>query len=71
MDLTSKARYVAGGHITNTLSSVTYASVVCRDSVRLSFLIESLNDLNILAGDTQNAHLNAPKKEKVFFYADD
>jgi hypothetical protein len=33
MDLTRKARFVAGGHTTETPSSITYSSVVSRDSV--------------------------------------
>ena len=71
MDLTRKARYVAGGHTTNPPLSMTYASVVSCDSVRLDFLIVLLNDLDTLAGDIQNSYLNAPTKEKTFFYAGD
>ena len=71
MDLTRKARYVAGGHLTDPPSSMTYASVVSWDSVRIAFLIAALNDLNILAGDIQNAYLHAGTKEKLFFYAGD
>ena len=45
MDFTRKAGFVAGGHTTDTPSSITYSSVVSRDSVRLAFLIAGLNDL--------------------------
>ncbi len=38
MDFTRKARYVAGGHMTNPPSSLTYSSVVLRDSVRIAFV---------------------------------
>jgi hypothetical protein len=38
-----KARYVAGGHTTETLASLTYSSVVARDSVRIAFLLAALN----------------------------
>ena len=48
MNLTSKFRYVAGGHLTNTPSPITYAIIVSRDSLRLAFLIATLNDLDIL-----------------------
>ncbi len=68
-DLRRKARYVAGGHLTEAPSSMTYASVVSRESVRIGFLLAALNDLDILAGDIQNAYLNAPTKEKVWFMA--
>lgn len=46
-----KARYVAGGHLIGPPKSLTYASVVSRDSVRLGFLIATLIDLKILAGN--------------------
>ena len=34
MDFTPKPRFVAGGHTTEAPSSITYLSVVSRDSVR-------------------------------------
>ena len=71
LDMTRKARYVAGGHLTDVPSSMTYSSVVSRDTVRIGFLVAALNDLDILAGDIQNAFLEAPTKEKIFFYAGD
>jgi hypothetical protein len=68
-DLTRKARYVAGGHLTDPPSAMTYSSVVSRDSVRIGFLLAALNGLDILCGDIQNAYLNAPTSEKVWFKA--
>ncbi len=65
MDFTRKARFVAGGHVTNPPTSITYSSIVARDSVRLAFLIAALNELDILSADIGNAYLNAPTKEKV------
>ena len=50
---------------------MTHVSVVSRDSVRISFIISELNDLDILAGDVQNAYLNALTKDKLFFYSGD
>eukprot|EP00978_Attheya_sp_CCMP212_P042980 scaffold272243_cov20-Attheya_sp.AAC.1 len=35
MDFTRKARSVAGGHLTDPPASITYSSVVVRDSVRI------------------------------------
>ena len=40
MDLTRKARYLSGGHITNPSLSMTYTSSVSSDSVRLAVLIQ-------------------------------
>ncbi|MFN9978500.1 MAG: hypothetical protein ACK53Y_01230, partial [bacterium] len=65
MDFTRKACFVAGGHVTDPPSNLTYSSVVARDSIRLAFLIAALNDLEVLGGDIGNAYLQAPTKEKV------
>lgn len=67
--LARKARFVAGGHTTETPKSLTYASVVTRESVRIGFLIAALNDLEILAADIGNAYLNADCREKIYFIA--
>ena len=66
MDFTRKARFVAGGHVTDPPTSITYSSVVSRDSVRIAFLIAALNDLEVLGADVGNAYLNAEMKEKVY-----
>ncbi len=63
MDLTRKARFLAGGHLTEPPASITYSSVVSRDSVRIAFLLAALNDLDVLACDIGNAYLNAPCRE--------
>ena len=68
-DFTRKARFVAGGHMTNPTSTLTYSSVVSRESIRLAFLIAALNDLDILAADIGNAYIQAPCREKVYFTA--
>ena len=47
-DFTRKARLVAGGHMTDPPASITYASVVGRDSVRIAFLLAALNNLDPL-----------------------
>ena len=69
MDFTRKARFVAGGHMTDTPSSITYSSVVSRESVKIAFLIAALNDLDIMSCDIGNAYLNAPCREKIWFVA--
>jgi len=69
MDLTRKARFVAGGHMTEPPASITYSSVVSRDSVRLAFLLAALNQLEVMACDIGNAYLNAPCREKIWFVA--
>ena len=46
-----KARLVEGRHTTTAPSSITYSSVVSRDSVQIKFAISELNGLEILACD--------------------
>jgi hypothetical protein len=69
MDLTRKARFVAGGHLTEPPASITYSSVVSRNSVCHAFLIAARNGIEISACDVGNAYLNAPCREKVWFVA--
>ena len=69
--MTRKARYIAGGHLTDVPTHMTYSSVVGREMVRIDMLMVALNGLELLAGDIQNAFLEAPTKENIFFYAGD
>lgn len=65
MDLTRKARLVAGGHLNkNVPRHTTYSSVVSRESVRICFMLAALNNLDVLSGDISNAYLNAKPLEK-------
>ena len=64
-----KARLVAGGHTTETPSTLTYSSVVSRDSVRITLTVAALNDLDILGCDIQNAYISAPCREKIYTIA--
>ena len=64
-----KARLVANGNETDAPATLTYSSVVSRDSVRIALLIASLNELEVLACDIQNAYLTADCREKIYFIA--
>ena len=68
-DLTRKARYVGGGHLTQVSPSLSYSSVVSRDSVRIMFLVAALNDLDVKMCDIGNAYLNAETRERLWFRA--
>jgi hypothetical protein len=48
MDFTRKARLVAWGDLTDTPSTLTYSSVVTRESVRIAFMVAALNELDIM-----------------------
>ena len=56
---TRKACYVSGGHTTYPPSSITYSSVVSRDSIRTTFTLAALNDVDIRAADIGYAYLDA------------
>jgi hypothetical protein len=68
MDFTTrKAMFCAGGHTTNTPAAMMYSSIVSRDSVKIGFMLAALNGLDVMAGDLENAYLNAPCVEKIWF----
>ena len=52
---TRKAILVSEGHTTALPSSTTYSRVLYRGSVRIEFILESLNNLYIFACDIGNA----------------
>jgi hypothetical protein len=54
LDFRCKARPVAGGHRTEAPATITYASVVSRETVRLALTIAALNDLEVKVGDVLN-----------------
>ena len=55
------------GSTTEAPSSLTYSSVLSRDSVRIPFLVAELNDLDVMDFNVGNAYLNAPFREKIWF----
>ncbi len=54
-DYRQKARLMAGGHQTKASATITYVSMVSRETVRLALSIASLNDLEVEVGDVLNA----------------
>jgi hypothetical protein len=52
--------------MTDPPPTLTYSSVVSRDSVRIAFMLAALNDVDLLAADIGNAYLNAPTRERVY-----
>ena len=57
---------VEDGHTTAPSSSITYSSVVYRESGRIAFLLAFLNALNIFACDISNAYLNDKCREELW-----
>ena len=64
-----KARFVADGHLVETPASITYSTVVSRDSVRILLMIAALNGLEVMGSDVQNAFLSAKNLEKQWIRA--
>ena len=46
-DFRHKARLIAGGHVTKAPATLTYASVVSRETVRIALLLAALNDIDM------------------------
>jgi hypothetical protein len=65
-DFHRKARFVVGGHTTDTPHPMTYASVVSRESVRIELTLDALNDLDAKMAVIENAYLTALTTEKVW-----
>ena len=65
-DLRHKARYVAGGHMTEAPNEDVYSSVVSLKGMRMCIFLAELNGLKIMAGDVGNAYLEAKTREKVY-----
>ena len=64
-DFSRKACLVAGGHMVQACKSLTVASVVSRESVRIALALAASNNLEVKTSDIQNAYLIAPCSEKV------
>ena len=64
-DFRHKARLVAG-HMTKVLATITYASIVSKEIVRIALMIAALNDLEVKMGNILNAYVQAPVTEKVW-----
>ena len=65
-DLQQKSRLVAGGHKIKAPATITFASVVSHETIRLALTISALNDLEVKVGDVLNVYITAPITEKVW-----
>ena len=64
-DFQKKAQYVARGHATVAPPTLMYASVVLKESIRISLMLAVLKDLEVKTSDIQNAYLTTPCSEKI------
>jgi hypothetical protein len=65
-----KAWFVEGGHTNETPHTMTYPSVVSRESVRVALTLAAFNDLDVKMSNIENAYLTAPITEKVWTVLD-
>lgn len=61
-----KARLVANGNETGTPASLTYASVVSQELVRIALILAALNVLEVKTSDIENTYLTASTREKLY-----
>ena len=62
-----KARLLGAGCLfKDTPAVITYASVVSRETVRITLTIAALNDLEVKASNVMRAFLTAPCAEKIW-----
>ena len=66
-DFHRKARLVASGHMTKAPASITCASVVSRESVRIALTLAALNDVDVKTAEIENTYLTAPVGEKIWY----
>ena len=61
-----KARFVAGGHLTDDPGEDAYAGVIAPEAVRLGMFAAVHNNLQVIAADIGNAYLHAKTGEKLY-----
>ncbi len=62
-DFKCKTCLVAGGHRTEAPTTITYASIISCETVRIALMLAALNNLQVKTGDVLNAYITAPYKE--------
>ena len=51
--------------MTNAPATITYASIVSRETVRIVSMFAALNDLEVELGDILNTYVQAPVPKKA------
>ena len=69
-DFRRKDRLVAGGHVMEPPSTITYVILVSSDTVMIALKLDSLNDLLVKVVDIQNAYITAPATENIWTILD-
>jgi hypothetical protein len=61
-----KLLLVVGVHMTDAPATTTFASVVSRETVRITLTLAGLNDLQVKVSNIENAYITAPCTEKIW-----
>ena len=65
-DFRHKSRLVAGGHVTKPTSTITYASVVSRETLVTAFTLAALDGFPVKVADIHNAYITSPITDKIW-----
>ena len=57
---------VDGGHMTDVMPIITYASEVSRETLRISSVVASLNEIRSKTAEIMNAYIKATRGEKFY-----
>ena len=63
-----KTGLVAGEHVTEPTSTITYVIVVSRETVIISLVMAALNELPVKVEDNHNAYITAPVTENIWTF---
>ena len=67
LDFTRVERFVVGVNLANQSQAITYRSVLSIYEMRILFIIDVLNDLNVRFSDNGSEYLNKDIGEKIYF----
>ena len=58
------------GHMNNTLDTITYSSVVTRETVHIALTITALHNLEVKTTDVLNTFVRVPNHENIWTVLD-
>ena len=65
-DFRRKSLLISGGHTTKPPATITFESVVYRETVRIALTLAEFNDLEVKVSDIQNAYITSPVTQKIW-----
>ena len=66
--ITIMARFFVDGHKFDTPTSMTYTSILSKQSVKVVLMLADLNGHNVKCSDVHNSYINSKTKEIVQFW---